>query len=176
MIWHAHDFCLHQNGRHMLRTCQRYGGCINLDGSRGGQTLGLFREEGRKRVQRLDCLRCLPPVIRVRGEICSEASGTLLTGGLSTCEVSVNPSDAAREVPFDHRGSPSMTEHSAGRHILDIKAISLICRRRHMASPRTLACSKDLTISSQLDFLKQNLELTAKSRGSALSDLKKDEN
>ena len=39
----------------------------------------------------------------------------------------------------------------------------------------SLACGKDLEISSRLDFFKQNLELTAKSRGSALSNLKKDE-
>ena len=30
--------------------------------------------------------------------------------------------------------------------------VSLICRRRLKSSPRTLACSKDLKISSQLDF------------------------
>ena len=50
-----------------------------------------------------------------------------------------------------------------------------VASSRHLAKMSTLACSKDLKISSQLDFFKQNLELTAKSRGSALSDLKKDE-
>ena len=39
-----------------------------------------------------------------------------------------------------------------------------------------LACSKDIEIPSQFDFLELILELTAKSRGSALSDLKKDKN
>ena len=46
---------------------------------------------------------------------------------------------------------------------------------RHLAKMSTLACSKDLKISSHLDVFKQDLELTAKSRGPTLSDLKKDE-
>ena len=50
-----------------------------------------------------------------------------------------------------------------------------VASSRHLAKMSTLACSKDPKISSQLDFFYQNLELTAKTRGSALSDLKKDE-
>ena len=59
------------------------------------------------------------------------------------------------------------------KHIYPLSAC--VASSRHLAKMSTLACSKELKISSHLDLFYQNLELTAKSRGSALSDLKQDE-